>query len=218
MCQGRSSSRDGSGFRALWESVPVQARAAVLAVLGGAVVLAWVVSGSASRAQDEAFPSAATETSGEATALPVPDGVIVHVVGAVRRPGVYELPAGSRVADAVEAAGGALGNAAASALNLARLLTDGEQVRVLTTDEASAAAFSGDARGLLPPVGQPKVNINAATVEQLDSLPGIGPATAQKIVEDRMRNGPFRSPEDLMRVPGIGPKKFEVLEELICTG
>lgn len=110
-----------------------------------------------------------------------------------------------------------MGNAALEAINLARVLVDGEQVYVPTSDEASAAAGVGV--GVVPESsrGVPKVNLNTATVEELDGLPGIGPATAQKIVDDRSRNGPFASPEDLMRVPGIGPKKFDALKDLVTT-
>lgn len=164
-------------------------------------------------ARESAGRSAAGEPSAEAT-------VVVHVVGAVMHPGVYDLPGGSRVVDAVEAAGGALGNAALSSLNLARVLADGEQVYVCTAEEvvaggapsvpSGASAGSGGASAL--------VDLNTATAEELDALPGVGPSTAAKIVSDREANGPFATPEDLMRVPGIGAKKFDALKDLVTCG
>jgi len=147
--------------------------------------------------------------------------VVVHVAGAVDRPGVYSLPPGSRVTDAVAAAGGPATDAAVHVLNLARLLADGEQVYVPTQEEAAAgvtgppsaggtAAGGGSAGGL--------ININTATAVELEELPGVGPATAAKIVDDRETNGPFTTPEDLMRVPGIGPKTFEAMKDLVTVG
>ncbi len=150
--------------------------------------------------------------------------VTVHVVGAVMRPAVYSLPGGSRVAQAVDAAGGLLGTADQSGINLARELTDGEQIVVPTvgqapppggvspprTGSASAAGVTGAA-----PTGP--VDLNTATAEQLDALPGVGPVTAAKIVSDRTENGPFRTADDLMRVPGIGAKRFESLKDLVTV-
>lgn len=145
---------------------------------------------------------------------------VVHVVGAVLRPGVYELAPGSRVRDAVAAAGGLLGSAAPEGLNLARLVADGEQLRVPTQAEASAGVPSGGAAGGVSGGGQTggKVNLNTADVSALDTLPGVGPTTAKKIVDDRAANGPFRTVEDLMRVPGIGAKRLEDLRDLVTTG
>lgn len=156
------------------------------------------------------------DAASEATA-----GVVVHVVGAVMRPGVYSLAQGSRVADAVDMAGGALGNAALQSLNLARLLADGEQVCVPTTDEVAAGVVSspaatGPAGGGASADGM--IDINRASAAELDGLPGVGPSTAQKIVDDREANGPFAKPEDLMRVPGIGAKKFDALKDLVTCG
>lgn len=145
----------------------------------------------------------------------------VHVAGAVRSCGVYELPDGARVCDAVDAAGGLRDDAAETALNLARKISDGEQIYVPTQDEAVSAPSSGSvtnsasAAGRGPEGGQ--VNINRAGVEELDTLPGVGPATAQAIVDEREANGPFASVEDIQRVTGIGEKKFEKLEGSICV-
>lgn len=140
--------------------------------------------------------------------------VVVHVVGAVRRPGVYRLPKGARAEDAVAAAGGALGSADLSALNLARAVADGEQLAVPAKGEAPAPGQEapGGAKG------GGKLDLNRATVEELDALPGIGPSTAAKIVQEREANGPYRSVDDLMRVPGIGPKKLDALKDLVTAG
>ncbi|MDI6844004.1 MAG: ComEA family DNA-binding protein [Anaerosomatales bacterium] len=193
--------------------MPRGARVAVVAAVG-LVVVVGLMRPAASTGDDMSISDQVAVSSETSTPTPAAAGVVVHVVGAVRRPGVYNLPAGSRVGDAVAAAGGALGNAAPDAVNLARVLNDGEQVRIPSADEASAAVAASGA----PSDAPRKVNINTATAAELDTLPGIGPATAQKIVDDRERNGPFASPEDLMRVPGIGPKKFDALKDLVTTG
>lgn len=144
--------------------------------------------------------------------------VTVHVVGEVRRPGVYVLPTGSRAADAVKAAGGLLGGADEAAVNLARMVADGEQLAVPKEGESPAAGASG-ALAPGPATGAAaKVDLNTATAEQLDTLPGIGPSTAAKIIADRTSNGPFRTVDDLMRVPGIGSSKFEALKDLVTAG
>ena len=143
--------------------------------------------------------------------------IAVHVSGAVAAPGVYELEEGARVADAVEHAGGFLEGAAENALNLARVLNDGEQVVVPTAEEQAAQQSAAEASGGAAGVGG-KVNINTASVEQLDTLPGVGESTAQKIIADREANGPFSSPEDLKRVSGIGDKKYAELADLITVG
>lgn len=143
--------------------------------------------------------------------------VVVHVGGAVVEPGVRELPEGSRVQDAINAAGGLAEGAAPDALNLARVLTDGEQVVVPTLEEVEAAgATAGTTAGSSGPGG--KVNLNRATAAELDALPGVGPATAEKIVADREANGPFATVEDLGRVSGIGDKKLADLADLVCVG
>ena len=134
--------------------------------------------------------------------------LVVHVVGAVRRPGLFRLVEGSRVADAVVRAGGPTPKAELSAVNLAAPVADGQQVVVPARGAAAAAVGAGPAAGT-------KVSLGAATVEQLDELPGIGPVTAQKIVDWRAAHGPFRSVEDLDDVPGIGPARIEQLRELV---
>ena len=136
----------------------------------------------------------------------------IHVGGAVQSPGVYELEEGSRVLSAVEAAGGFTENASLDAVNLARKLVDGEQVLILTVEEAASHGTEA-VQGAAPAKG--KVNINNAVAGELMALPGVGEVTAKKIIADREANGPFASLEDLMRVSGIGEKKFADLAPFI---
>jgi competence protein ComEA len=132
-------------------------------------------------------------------------GVVVHVAGAVRRPGVYRLRAGARVRDAVERAGGAGRGADAGAVNLAAKVADGQQVVVPRRTPAPASGGPAAAGAAGP------VSLSSATAEQLDALDGVGPATAQKILAWRTQHGGFSSVDDLAQVPGIGPKKLEAL-------
>jgi len=141
--------------------------------------------------------------------------VTVHVVGEVRRPGVYQLPGGSRAADAVAAAGGLLGPADQGAVNLARVVADGEQIAVPREGEGGSVGTAGGTAGTARPG---KIDLNTASEAQLDTLPGVGPSTAAKIVSDRTENGPFRTVDDLLRVPGIGPSKFDSLKDLVTAG
>lgn len=151
--------------------------------------------------------------------------VFVHVSGAVTCPGVVGLAEGARVSDAVDAAGGFAQGAAPDAVNLARVVADGEQVIIPSEEDlaqpaesANQASQNAAAVSASAPAGQQGslVNINTASAAELVSLPGIGQATADKIVSDRASNGPFKSLEDLKRVSGIGDKKFESLMGLIC--
>lgn len=140
--------------------------------------------------------------------------VLVHVAGAVVRPGVYQLPDGERVDDAVRAAGGPIVDADLDALNLAALVVDGARVYVPTEGEMPPALFpAGSGANAETPAGP--VDINRADVGLLDTLPGVGPATAAAIVAERDRNGPFLGVDDLERVPGIGPAKLAGLRDLV---
>ena len=148
----------------------------------------------------------------------------MHVSGEVNSPGLVEVEAGSRVADAVQAAGGFSPDAETGSVNLARVLADGEQVVIARhVDQAEAQAQAGQAtqRAAAPSSGSSGasglVNINTASEAELVSLPGIGEATAAKIVADRQANGMYKTVEDLKRVSGIGDKKFESLAGLICV-
>lgn len=139
--------------------------------------------------------------------------VVVHVVGAVRAAGLYRLPAGSRVADAVEQAGGAAAVADVALVNLAAPLVDGQQVVV--PSRADAPGANGPAGGA-GASGSGPVHLNTASVEELDELPGVGPVTAQKILDHREKHGPFTSVDDLDAVPGIGAAKIEQLRDLVA--
>jgi competence protein ComEA len=153
---------------------------------------------------------------------PVRRALVVHVVGAVRRPGLYRLRDGARVADAVARAGGTTGAAELAALNLAAPLVDGVQVLVPSRLPSSADAESagggsspGVAAGPTAAGLGAKPSLSSATAEQLDELPGVGPVTAQKILDYRAEHGPFRSVDDLDAVPGIGPTRIEQLRDLV---
>lgn len=133
--------------------------------------------------------------------------VVVHVAGAVRRPGVYRLPAGSRVTDAVKRAGGFDGGANQDAINLAARLSDGQQVVVPGGGTGTAAAGAGGQSG--------PISLGSATAEQLDQVEGIGPVTAQKIIEFRDQHGGLSSIEQLDEVDGIGPSTMETLRSAL---
>ena len=139
--------------------------------------------------------------------------LVVHVVGAVRRPGLYRLRDGARIADAVRRAGGAAPGADLAAVNLAAPLVDGVQVLVPAEAEPAAPGAPGGGSSAGGTGGQ--VSLSSATLEELDGLPGIGPITAQKIVDFRAEHGPFASVDELDAVPGIGPTRVENLRELV---
>jgi competence protein ComEA len=194
---------------------PAQLAIVTLVVAAGLALAAWwtVRSGSSGEPVPAAAPTAPAasvvglETAGPAsagvsgspTAGAAPTTVVVDVVGAVRKPGIVVLETGSRVVDAIEAAGGARKRVDLSTLNQARLLVDGEQIVVgvpMAPGVAVSAAPSASATTL--------VNINTATLEQLEELPGVGPVTAQAILDWRTTNGGFTSVEELLEVDGIG--------------
>jgi competence protein ComEA len=157
------------------------------------------------------LPPPPAETAG-VTGLPAAR-VVVDVVGAVRRPGLYRLEQGSRIADAVARAGGATGKADLAQVNLAAPLADGEQV-VVPRRGAPGAAPSGAGTGAGGSTGP--VHLSTATLDQLDSLPGIGPVTAQKILDYRAKHGAFSSVDELDAVPGIGPSRMDQLRDLVA--
>jgi competence protein ComEA len=134
--------------------------------------------------------------------------VVVDVAGAVRRPGLYRLQQGARVADAVARAGGLTRHADSTLINLAAPLADGEQVLVSAQGGGASAAAAGGGAPSAP------VHLNSAGSDELDGLPGVGPVTAQKIVTYREQHGPFASLEGLDAIPGIGPARIESLKGL----
>jgi len=140
--------------------------------------------------------------------------VVVDVVGAVRNPGLYRLREGSRIADALALAGGATRKAQVASVNLAAPVADGEQIAV----PVRGAAIAGSGAAPTPTPGSSPtapVDLNTATAEQLDALPGIGPATAQKILDYRQAHGAFHSVSELDAVPGIGPGRIAQLKGLV---
>lgn len=161
---------------------------------------------------------AAAPSSSEPETVEVKAQVYVYVTGAVANPGVYSLDEGLRVCDAVEAAGGLTEDADASTVNLARVLSDGEHIALPTKAEVETALAQGSAGGAGGAAAASSlVNINTADASALETLSGVGSATAQAIISDREQNGPFSTIEDLMRVDGIGEKKFAKLKDSICV-
>lgn len=162
-------------------------------------------------------PPAAPPTE---TATTTPSQVVIDIVGAVRRPGLYRLAEGARIADALARAGGATRKADLSLVNLAAPLADGQQV-IVPRRGAAGAGGGAAAGGAAPTPGAPgattgPVHLNTATLEQLDSLPGVGPVTAQKILDYRTEHGPFTSVDELDAVPGIGPSRMDQLKDLVA--
>lgn len=205
--------------------MPDLSRAQLLGYLaaGLAVVVLgalWVRAGSAPSAGAGGGTVAApvVRVAGPA-ARPGGGSIVVHVAGAVRRPGVYRLHAGSRVGAAVRRAGGADPRADLDALNLAAKLEDGRQVLVPERAAPAAGAVAGDpaASAAAPGAAGPPVNLNSATAEELGTLDGVGPATAEKILAYRQEHGGFGSVDELDQVPGIGPKRLAALRDHVTV-
>jgi competence protein ComEA len=188
--------------------VQLDRRIALLLLLAGgaALILAGRVLPGSSAPPPQLAPTLAVDP-GAAAGAPAPGPVVVDVVGAVKRPGVYRLPAGSRARDAVRRAGGPRKRADLEAVNLAVLLADGEQVRVPLLAAATPASAPA-ATGAAPPA---TVHINSASADDLDALDGIGPALAARIVAYRVAHGGFSSVDELDQVSGIGPKRLAAL-------
>lgn len=202
-----------------WRTDP---RAGVAALVAVALVagFAWyrigLGAGGADASPDAPAPPAVSTTS--ATGTSTGGGkVTVHVAGAVVHPGVMELPDGSRVIDAVEAAGGGVPEADLDRMNLAAQLVDGQRILVQRVGDPAAPAEPGPAAGEgTTPTSEP-INLNTATQEQLETLPGIGPVLAEAIITERDRKGGFRSVNELRDVRGIGDKRFADLEPLVTV-
>jgi competence protein ComEA len=185
-------------------------RARVRVRLGAAIVLVLVALG-------VAVLVAALAPKGQSVTVAEPEPltsapstvVLVHVLGSVVQPGLYELTDGSRSVDAIAAAGGFLDTADKASLNLARPVSDGEQLYVPAIGEAPPPMANGSASD--------KVNLNTADEAALDTLPRVGPATASRIIQWRESNGRFSAIEDLLNVPGIGEKTFDGLKDLVTV-
>jgi competence protein ComEA len=165
-------------------------RIGVFLVVVALVIGFWFSNASAPRVESEAMV---------VSEVLAPSSFMVHVTGAVREPGLYELDAGARVSDAIERAGGFVDSALESSVNLARMVSDGEQIVVLDVSQLS------DQSGF--------ISLNSASEADLEGLPGIGPSTAQKIVEYRTEIGSFSSIEQITEVPGIGTKLLERIRD-----
>jgi competence protein ComEA len=178
----------------------------VRALAAVAVVVAIVAALVAWQTRPDVEPVAVPATTPSAA----PSGtVVVAVSGRVRRPGLVRLPSGARVADAIEAAGGAIDNIDLSMVNLARKVVDGELIVV-----GAAAPPSASGQG---PTGTGLVNLNTATMEQLQTLPGVGPVLAQRIVDYRDQHGGFQAVADLRKVTGIGDARFNDLKARVTV-
>ncbi|MBA8815999.1 competence protein ComEA [Microbacterium halimionae] len=184
----------------------------VLVAIAGTVVIG-IARGSSP--PDEVVSTA--ESSFAVSSAPLDASVYVHVSGAVADPGLYQLPAGARVMDAVAAAGGFAEDADSDSINLARSVSDGEQLHVATPGEQPAAGSGPGGGGSGAAGGSALVNVNTADVAILDTLPGVGPAIAQRIVDWRTANGRFNSVDDLLAVPGIGDSILAGLRELVSV-
>lgn len=171
-----------------------------------------------------ASPSASAHGGETGSDVTAPADVVVYVCGAVRAPGVVRLPAGARVADALALAGGATGKAELAAVNLAAVVSDGQQILVPERGAAVAVAPAAGAAGAAAPsagaggaVAGAVVNLNTASQAELETLSGVGPATAQKIIEYRDANGGFKSIEEVKNVSGIGDAKFAAMKDSITV-
>ncbi|WP_249353669.1 ComEA family DNA-binding protein [Microbacterium sp. 2FI] len=198
---------------------PARAAPASRLGLGAAVVVVIValavtvgigiLRGATAPVESVTVDATASTTDAESTSL-----VYIHVSGAVGNPGLYALGDEARVVDAIAVAGGFAADADRSAVNLARPLSDGEQLHVPAVGETTTAAGSGDA---VTQGGDGRVNLNTADVAELDTLPRIGAAMAERIIDWRTQNGRFTSVEDLLAVPGIGDKMLESLRDLVTV-
>lgn len=161
-------------------------------------------------------PSTAVQTGASDSSPPPGSRVTVHVAGAVRSPGVYEVDLGARVVDAMTAAGGPLPRAAIDVVNLAAPVTDGERIYLPAVGEVVDPVAMSSGADASSSSSTALVNVNTATAEQLDTLPGVGPSTAAAIIARRDEIGRFVSEDDLLSVPGIGPAKVDALRGLLA--
>jgi competence protein ComEA len=180
-----------------------------------ALVVVLVLAGRVFLRHDRAAVPPPVRPAVSSAPKPAATDVYVDVAGAVRRPGLYRLRDGSRVADALARAGGVTAKAELELVNRAALVADGEQI-VVPRRGAAVAAAGGVGAGVGTGASAGPVHLNSATIEQLDALSGVGPVTAQKIVDYREQHGGFRSVDELDAVPGIGPARLEQLRAAVA--
>ncbi len=184
---------------------------ATLAVAGAVLLVWWLLSGRPHTAEPQAPLAFATTDAAAPDAQQPSEDLVIDVVGKVSKPGIVTIPKGSRVYEAIEAAGGLKGKVDTSGLNMARILTDGEQILVgLEPAVVPGTAAPGNSTVA-------KINLNTATPEQLDTLPGVGPVTAQAILGWRSEHGRFTSVDDLLDVKGIGEATLAELRDLVTV-
>jgi competence protein ComEA len=190
--------------------------AVVVAVVVVAAAFAWLRSSAAPRAPSAVAAPASVPDAGEPTTTTTARA-LVHVVGAVRTPGVVELASSARVRDALAAAGGPAEDADLERLNLAAPVTDGQRIAVPRVGEPGPVAIADPATpdGATSPAGP--LDLNAATLADLEALPGIGPTLAEAILRERERRGRFESVEDLKQVRGIGEQRFADIRDLVTV-
>lgn len=195
-------------------------RALAAVAVAASVLLVWWLLSARPKSSEPVAPLAFAATTATPTKAAAAPELVIDVVGTVRRPGIITLPKGSRVYQAIEAAGGLKGKVDTAALNLARELTDGEQIVVgLKPVEGfdPAAPIGGSGSGMGAGAAPARVNLNTATPEQLDALPGVGPVTAQAILSWRQDNGKFTAVDDLLDVKGIGEATLAELRDLVTV-
>jgi competence protein ComEA len=192
--------------------VPALSRRQLLGVAAGVVVLLLLLVRHLGGGGGSAAP-VVTQVRAPAPASRAPAKLlVVDVAGAVRRPGLYRLREGSRIDDAIASAGGPTAKAQLDTVNLAAPIADGEQIVVPKRGPGGVAAVSSSAAGSSP---SSPLDLNSATLEQLENLPGVGPVTAQKILDYRQKHGAFHSVDELQGVPGIGPAHMAQLKGLV---
>jgi competence protein ComEA len=200
----------------------------VLVAVGAGLMWFWAgarsggvpAAAAAPRSHSEDGPPSSVSRDLDVTATTA-NALAVHVAGAVARPGLYRLPNGSRVADAIGLAGGKVPGADLDRVNLAARLVDGQQILVTRRGDPvpggspTGSGGEGPAAGSAGLTPAEPIDLNGADIAALDGLPGIGPATARAIIDERTRRGGFRSTRDLLRVPGIGQGRFARLKDLV---
>lgn len=199
----------------MYVAVAIAGLCIVSVVIATLVVRAGQSGGSGARTEAPvtSIPIATTQTTQRVAV------VVVHASGGVRSPGVYRLPVGSRVVDLLDRAGGPSDDIDLERVNLAAALVDGQRIWLPRRGEPAPSVAEGSAQpGGSSSVASGPVDINHASVDQLESLPGVGPATAAAIVSQREKNGPFRSVDDLTQVRGIGVSKIEAIRDLVVCG